>query len=201
VAQRIDSFSESGSFFAGLQAGYNYVLPNRLLIGAEVDATFPAFQNLAGLSIGNFTNLTSPTLGAEIFGENVLASETVRGRVGYAPGSWLFYATGGFAWTYNQQSLTQVGHRQHRNAVPLATGLGGRRRRRSTDHAALDGSARISVYRLCQKHQHVLRWSPDNQFRFYSAGVAARLELSVRLRSNGGERSLGHQSAGDARSG
>jgi high affinity Mn2+ porin len=108
VAQPIDSFSESGSFFAGLQAGYNYMLLNRLLLGAEVDATFPAFQNLAGLSIGNFTNLTSPTLGAETFGENVLASGTVRGRVGYAPGSWLFYATGGFAWTYNQQTLTQV---------------------------------------------------------------------------------------------
>jgi high affinity Mn2+ porin len=54
------------------------------------------------------TNLTSPTLGAETFGENVLASGTVRGRIGYAPGSWLFYATGGFAWTYNQQTLTQV---------------------------------------------------------------------------------------------
>ena len=50
---------------------------------------------------GNITNLTSPTLGAETFGENVLASGTVRGRIGYAPGSWLLYATGGFAWTYN----------------------------------------------------------------------------------------------------
>jgi high affinity Mn2+ porin len=89
VAQPIDSFSESGSFLAGLQAGYNYMLPNRLLLGAEVDGTFPAFQNLSGLSIGNITNLTSPTLGAETFGENVLASGTVRGRIGYAPGTWL----------------------------------------------------------------------------------------------------------------
>jgi high affinity Mn2+ porin len=108
VAQPIDSFSESGSFLAGLQAGFNYMLPNRVLLGTEVDATFPAFPNLSGLSIGNITNLTSPTLGAETYGENVLASGTVRGRVGYAPGSWLFYVTGGFAWTYNQQTLTQV---------------------------------------------------------------------------------------------
>ncbi|HEV7178418.1 MAG TPA: hypothetical protein VGN11_00995, partial [Candidatus Baltobacteraceae bacterium] len=28
VAQRIDIFSQTGSFFAGLQAGYNYMLPN-----------------------------------------------------------------------------------------------------------------------------------------------------------------------------
>jgi high affinity Mn2+ porin len=108
VAQQINSFNESGSFFDGLQAGYNYMLPNRLLLGAEVDATFPAFQTLSGLSIGNSRNFTSPTLGAETFGENVLASGTVRGRIGYAPGHWLFYATGGFAWTYNQQSLTQA---------------------------------------------------------------------------------------------
>jgi len=32
----------------------------------------------------------------------------VRGRIGYAPGSWLFYATGGFAWTYDQLTLTQL---------------------------------------------------------------------------------------------
>jgi high affinity Mn2+ porin len=38
----------------------------------------------------------------------VLASGTVRGRSGYAPGGWLFYATGGFAWTYDRLSLTQL---------------------------------------------------------------------------------------------
>jgi high affinity Mn2+ porin len=108
VAQQINSFNEAGSWLLGLQAGYNYVLPNRLLLGAEVDATFPSFQNLAGLSTGNFRNFTSPTLGAETFGENLLSSGTIRGRIGYAPGSWLFYATGGFAWTYNQQTLTQA---------------------------------------------------------------------------------------------
>jgi high affinity Mn2+ porin len=36
-------------------------------------------------------------------------SGTVRARFGYAPGNWLFYATGGFAWTYNSQDLTQLG--------------------------------------------------------------------------------------------
>ena len=108
LAQPIDIFGQTGSFFAGLQAGYNYVLPNRIVIGGEVDATFPTFLNRAGISTGGITNLTSPTLGAETYGETVLASGTVRGRIGYAPGSWLFYATGGFAWTYDQQLLTQV---------------------------------------------------------------------------------------------
>ena len=108
LAQPIDIFAESGSFFAGLQAGYNYLLLNRIVVGGEVDATFPTFPNGAGISTGGTSNLTSPTLGAETFSETVLASGTVRGRIGYAPGSWLFYATGGFAWTYDQLSVTQL---------------------------------------------------------------------------------------------
>jgi high affinity Mn2+ porin len=38
----------------------------------------------------------------------VLSSGTVRGRIGYAPRNWLFYATAGFAWTYDQLSLTRL---------------------------------------------------------------------------------------------
>jgi high affinity Mn2+ porin len=91
----------------GLQAGYNYMLPNRIVVGAEADVTFPGVPNNAGVSIGGISNLTSPTLGAVTFSETVLTSGTVRGRIGYAPGSWLFYATGGFTWTYDRQTLTQ----------------------------------------------------------------------------------------------
>ena len=112
--QGINSFSETGSFFAGMQAGYNHLLPNRILIGAEADFQGPAWQSLPaganpfGASIGGNSNFTSPTLGAVSLTETVLDSGTARVRVGYAPGHWLFYGTGGFAWSYNQQSLTQV---------------------------------------------------------------------------------------------
>ena len=112
--QPIDTFNEGGSWFEGIQGGYNYVLPNRWLIGGEVDATFPSFQKLPtgvnpfGVSVGGTSNFTSPTLGAVSFTETVLSEGTVRARFGYAPGHWLFYATGGFAWAYDQQSLTQV---------------------------------------------------------------------------------------------
>jgi high affinity Mn2+ porin len=108
LAQPVDSFAETGSFFEGLQAGYNYMLPNRVLVGAEIDASFPSFQNLAGISIGGISNFTSPTLGPVSYSETVLSSGTVRGRIGYAPGNWLFYATGGFAWSYDQLTLTQL---------------------------------------------------------------------------------------------
>ena len=71
--QTTNTFDEAGSFFAGLQAGYNYMLPNRFLIGAEVDASFPAFLSLGGISIGGISNFTSPTLGPVSYSETVLA--------------------------------------------------------------------------------------------------------------------------------
>jgi high affinity Mn2+ porin len=106
--QPFNAFNDTGSFTQGLQAGYNYILANRVVIGVEADVTFPGFPDQNGISIGGTSNLTSPTLGAETFSETVLTSGTVRGRVGYAPGNWLFYATGGFAWTYDQLTLTRL---------------------------------------------------------------------------------------------
>jgi high affinity Mn2+ porin len=107
--QSPNAFYESGSWLMGVQGGYNYVLRNRVVLGVEADATFPAFPDLSGLSTGGITNFNSPTLGVATYSETMLASGTVRARIGYAPGNWLFYATGGFAWTYNSQVLTQLG--------------------------------------------------------------------------------------------
>jgi high affinity Mn2+ porin len=103
-----DPFAEGGSFFEGLQIGYNRMLPNRLVAGVEADASFPAWPNLNNVAIGGSSNFNSPVGGATNISETVLTSGTVRGRIGYAPGNWLFYATGGFAWSYNQQTLSQL---------------------------------------------------------------------------------------------
>ena len=42
----------------------------------------------------------------------MLASGTLRGRIGYAPGHWLFYATGGLAWSYDQSDPDANRNRQ-----------------------------------------------------------------------------------------
>jgi high affinity Mn2+ porin len=105
--QGFDAFKTTGSYFEGFQAGYNSMLPNRIVIGAELDASFPSFRNKAGVSIGGSLALSSP-FGPETFQETMLASGTVRGRIGYGPADWLFYATGGFAWTYDRLTLTQL---------------------------------------------------------------------------------------------
>ena len=108
LSQPIDIFSEAGSFFTGLEGGYNFMLPNRMVLGGEADASFPSFQTRAGISIGGSTTFASPLFGPESYGETVLSSGTLRGRIGYAPGDWLLYATGGFAWSYDQLTLTQA---------------------------------------------------------------------------------------------
>jgi high affinity Mn2+ porin len=106
--QRPDAFSEFGSWFGGVQAGYDYMLANRLVVGVAAEVSAPSFQNLNGLSIGGTSTFVSPTLGQESLSETVLDMGTVRGRIGYAPGDWLLYATGGFAWTYDQLTVTQL---------------------------------------------------------------------------------------------
>ena len=106
--QSLDAFSEFGSWFGGVQAGYDYMLPNRIVVGVAADVSTPSFQNLNGLSIGGTSTFVSPTLGQESFSETVLDMGTVRGRIGYAPRDGLFYATGGFAWTYDQLTATQL---------------------------------------------------------------------------------------------
>jgi high affinity Mn2+ porin len=104
-----DAFYESGSWLLGVQGGYDHMLSNRVVLGIEADAAFPTFQDLSGLSTGGIAGFTSPTLGPVTYSETMLASGTVRARIGYAPGHWLFYATGGLAWTYDSQDLVLSG--------------------------------------------------------------------------------------------
>jgi high affinity Mn2+ porin len=102
-----NGFSEGGSWETGVQGGYNYMFNNRLVIGVEGEVNFPAFPDLNGLTTGGISNFNSAALGgASSFSETMLWAGSLRGRIGYAPGHWLFYATGGFAFTYNQQTLT-----------------------------------------------------------------------------------------------
>jgi high affinity Mn2+ porin len=96
-----DGFKGTGSYYLGLHGGYNYMFPSRLLLGIEADALFPS--NIHGIQ----TISSSPT-GQATYEEMVQWSSTVRGRIGYAPGHWLLYATGGLAWTYDQFTHTQI---------------------------------------------------------------------------------------------
>ena len=95
--------------------------PNRLVLGAEVDASFPAFPNLAGYSIGGTSKLSSPTLGAETYSETVLSSGTVRARIGYAPGKLALLCHGRVRLDLRP---TDADHEQARPTSPFLWRLG-----------------------------------------------------------------------------
>jgi high affinity Mn2+ porin len=103
-----DIFNGAGSYFGGLQIGYDYMLANRVVLGLQLDTSFPGFPHLDGISIGGESIFSTPAIGLASYSESVLHSGTLRARVGYAPANWLLYGTGGFAWTYNQLTLTQL---------------------------------------------------------------------------------------------
>jgi high affinity Mn2+ porin len=83
-----------GSLYGGLQGGYNYVFPSRLLLGAEADITFPNFETYADGLI-----FTGGTVQGTTVTDQIDYIATLRGRVGYGFDHWLVYGTGGFAWS------------------------------------------------------------------------------------------------------
>src|ERR1700722_9658394 len=107
-----DMFRDTGSDFAGFQAGYNHMFPSRWLLGIEADVSCPSFAEPTPHLISGMSTLSSASIGQASFAEQVEFSGTLRGRVGYAPNvgasHWLFYATRGPAWTFDQFPRRQV---------------------------------------------------------------------------------------------
>jgi len=81
-----------GGLTGGVQAGYNWMLPQGLLFGIEADVSFPN-------SIGSNSVITDLTGAPAPVTDSLDFMSTVRGRIGYASGPWLSYVTGGFAWS------------------------------------------------------------------------------------------------------
>src|ERR1700692_3512467 len=83
--------SSFGSLFGGMQFGYNYRLASPALDGIEGDISFPNY-----LDDGIVAARAAPTSAVT---EKLGFVSTLRGRAGYAFDHWLFYATGGLAWS------------------------------------------------------------------------------------------------------
>src|SRR5262245_7554175 len=90
----------TGSYFAGLQAGYNHMLAPRILVGAEIDMLVPN-------EIGGDQRIERAAFRPALYDERVLIGGTVRGRVGYVLGNWLPYVTGGFAWSFDRSAFSE----------------------------------------------------------------------------------------------
>ncbi len=98
----------TGSYVAGLQGGYNYVFPSRLMLGFETDVSSPNSDVLVPYSVRGSQTVNSPLTGQVTYGEAVIDYGTARARVGYAFDHFLLYGTGGLAWTYDQVTRNQV---------------------------------------------------------------------------------------------
>lgn len=79
----------------GYQAGYARQFSNRVVLGIEADATFPS-------------PLDGPALTPAPYNSSINYVGTVRGRIGYALGTWMPYLTGGFAWGHTDVNLNDV---------------------------------------------------------------------------------------------
>jgi len=83
--------------FGGVQAGYNYVFDNGLLLGIEGDWSFASLKDGAeGVFQGGDT---STRVDLEI---DQLA--TIQARFGYAMGQWLPFATLGWGWAHTERT-------------------------------------------------------------------------------------------------
>jgi high affinity Mn2+ porin len=75
----------STGLIGGFQGGYNRQFGNNVVLGAEIDATFISPPDTARFTPDPYQTTF------DYFA-------TARGRIGYAVGTWLPYATAGFAW-------------------------------------------------------------------------------------------------------
>ena len=96
-----DAFKGTGSYFGGLQAGYNYRLPSGVVIGLEADLAAPN-------TIMDARAVSSPANGQATISDTVEMSGTARGRLGFVYGDWLLYGTVGYAWSYELLLRTQL---------------------------------------------------------------------------------------------
>ena len=82
----------------GIVLGFDTMLPSRLVLGVAADMS----------SGGSKTATISDPSGTSANQTTVFDSETIRGRIGYAPDNVLVYATGGLAWSNDQFVRTQL---------------------------------------------------------------------------------------------
>jgi outer membrane immunogenic protein len=91
----------SSGVVGGGQFGFNWVTAPNWLIGIEADVSA---ADLKGTGIG--TNVNG--VATSSWTEELDAFGTARGRLGYVANNWLFYGTGGFAWSDDTLTRTQL---------------------------------------------------------------------------------------------
>ena len=90
-----------GAFMGGVQAGYEHHFASKMMLGAEIDMSFPSAQDLSQV-------LSYRATGNGTVNEQLEYLASLRGRVGYDLGSWTPFLTGGIAWASTRVSRTDL---------------------------------------------------------------------------------------------
>src|SRR5258708_13349090 len=90
-----------GAFFGGVQTGYEHNFASRLMLGVELDMSFPGAEDLA--QVLSYRATATGTANEQL---EYLAS--LRGRLGSDIGSWTPFLTGGIAWASTRISRTDL---------------------------------------------------------------------------------------------
>ncbi len=99
--QGANGSSPYGSFFGGVQAGFEQVFASRLMLGIEADMSFAGAADLS--QVLSYRATANGTANEQL---EYLAS--IRGRAGYTFGDWTPYVTGGVAWASTRYSRTDL---------------------------------------------------------------------------------------------
>ena len=110
-----DFSSGTGSYAIGFQGRYDYMDASHHVFGIEGDIWFPN-------TVSGNQAFTTAAVGSATYSETVQFSGTLRARLGYAAGNWLFYLTGGFAWSFDQFARTQISSAPAGSNVAAGTG-------------------------------------------------------------------------------
>jgi outer membrane immunogenic protein len=89
--------SNNSAVIGGGQIGYNFMVAPHVLLGFEADIDGSSSKS----------TVTSPD-GSNSFASKLDDFGTARGRIGFAQDNWMFYGTGGFAWSQGSVTRTQI---------------------------------------------------------------------------------------------
>lgn len=113
--------SSYGGMSGGLQAGYEHYFPSRLMLGLELDGSFPDY--LDDPQVLSYRATATGTASEEL---EFMAS--LRGRIGYDMGGWTPFVTGGIAWAstrFSRVDLTTGNEDANPSNIRLGYVLGG----------------------------------------------------------------------------
>ena len=113
--------SPYSTLMGGLQGGYEYFLPSRLMLGVEADISFPGSTDLSQV-------LSYRATATGYASEELEYLTSLRGRIGYDMGGWTPFATGGIAWAstrFSRIDLTTGNEDANPSNIRLGYVLGG----------------------------------------------------------------------------